>query len=75
MAERENGTVISFRKSVLLGGVVYFAALKAARIQAVDEMTELVRETSKPYVESLVAKMPFLGKTISLLSNLTLGGK
>ncbi len=57
--------VILLASSVLLGGVIYFITLKAVRIRALDEMTELALEMVKPYASLVMAKMPLLRKWAS----------
>ncbi len=46
--------------SVLLGAVIYFITLKAARTEALNEMIELALEMVKPYAKLVMAKVPLV---------------
>ncbi|MCX6654369.1 MAG: hypothetical protein NTY03_04515, partial [Candidatus Bathyarchaeota archaeon] len=51
--------------SVTLGAVIYFAALKAAGIQALDEMITLGQEAVRPFATWMIAKMPWAQKNVA----------
>ncbi len=48
--------------SVVLGAIIYFATLKATRIEALNEMIRLVVEIVRPYLRLVMVKLGFLPK-------------
>ena len=50
--------------SVVFGTVIYFATLRIAGVEALNEMIELFQEMVMPYARPIAARIPFLRKGV-----------